>query len=266
MKVLIVDDEISAIEVLEKRLREVLGEGVTIFTARNGKDALEIVRDKHVEVMFLDVEMPGTNGLEIARQSKELYPKTNVILCTAYEKYALQAWDLFISGYIVKPATPEDIRKALDHLRTPVENRLVVRCFGNFEVFCRNEIVEFKRSGAKELLAYLIDRRGSSVNSGELCAMLRNDAEDPELKKANLRKYVMELKKTLSAIGHEGIFRHTRDNYSIYPAKLDCDFYRFLEGDADARKMFNGEYMVQYSWAERTIGLLEASRVEKWNL
>ena len=260
MKVLIVDDELSAIEVLGKRLREVLGDGAAIFTARNGHDALDIVRDKHVDVMFLDVEMPGTSGLEIARRSKELYPKTNVILCTAYEKYALQAWDLFISGYIVKPASPEDIRKALEHLRTPVEDRLVVRCFGNFEVFWRNEIVEFKRSGAKELLAYLIDRQGSSVSSGELCAVLRSDSEDPELKKANLRKYGMELRKTLSAIGFEDVFRHTRDNYSIYPAKLDCDFYRFLQGDPEARRMFNGEYMRQYSWAETTIGLLETAR------
>lgn len=260
MKVLIVDDEIGAVEVLQKRVREVLGEEAEIFTARNGRDALEIVRTEQTDVMFLDVEMPGMSGLEIAKLSKELYPKTNIIVCTAYEQYALKAWELFISGYIVKPASPEDIRRALEHLRTPVVEKLTVRCFGNFAVFHRGEIIKFGRSGAKELFAYLVNRRGSSVSSGELCSALQNNSQDAELKKANVRKYVMELRRTLSAIGFSDVLIHSRDNYSVDTAKLDCDFYRFLEGDDAARRMYLGEYMSQYGWAEDTVGLLETMK------
>lgn len=260
MKVLIVDDEIGAVEILEKRIREVLGEGAVIFSTRNGKDALSIVRDEQVDVMFLDVEMPGMNGLETARISKASYPKTNVVLCTAYEQYALKAWGLFISGYIVKPASADDIRNALDHLRTPVIEKLTVQCFGYFDVFFRDEIVKFKRSGAKEMLAYLVNVCGASVTGGELCEILREDAVNPELKRASVRKYAMEIRNALSNIGFDDILCHTRDNYYVNTSKLDCDYYHFLEGDSDARKMFCGEYMRQYSWAETTIGRLESMK------
>lgn len=261
MKVLIVDDEISAIEILERRVREVLEDNVTIFTTTDGEDALNIVKNEQVDVMFLDVELPGMSGLEIAKQSKANYPRTNVILCTAYEQYALQAWELFISGYIVKPATPEDIRKALDHLRTPVVETLTVKCFGYFDIFLRNEVIRFKRSGAKEMLAYLISVRGAGVTSGMLCEILRADEVNPDLKKASVRKYAQEIRSTLSNLGFDDVLLHSRDNYSVNISKLDCDYYRYLDGEPEARKMFNGEFMQQYSWAETTVGLLEAMRI-----
>ena len=260
MNFLIVDDETAAVEVLGKRLREVLGEDTQVFSAKSGRTALEVLKHEHVDVAFLDVEMPGMNGLELAKRIKEAWPKMNIIMCTAYEQYALKAWELFVSGYIVKPASPDDIRKALDHLRTPVVERLTVQCFGNFDVFLNGETVVFGRSGAKELFAYLVNRRGAGVSSGELSEVLRSEAVDPELKKASVRKYVMEIRKALSKIGFDDVLRHTRDSYSVYPERLDCDYYRFLEGDAAARSLYNGEYMNQYSWAEPTIGLLESMR------
>ena len=260
MKLLIVDDERSAVEVLCRRLREVLGDDVQLFTARNGRKALEAMRQEQPDIVFLDVEMPGMSGLEVAQQIKESYPKTNIIMCTAYEQYALKAWELFVSGYLVKPASPDDIKKALGHLRSPVVERLKVQCFGNFEVFLDGEIVAFGRRGAKELFAYLVNKRGAGVSSGELSEVLRSEAVDPELKKASVRKYVMEIRKTLSRIGFEDALRHTRDSYSIHPDRLDCDFYRYLEGDPVAVKLYNGEYMSQYGWAEPTIAMLEAMR------
>ena len=260
MNILIVDDEISAVEVLCKRVREVLGDEARTFSARNGRDALEILRMEQVDVLFLDVEMPGMSGLEIARRVKEEYPKTNVILCTAYEQYALKAWELYISGYLVKPAMPDDIKRALANLRTPVVEKLTVRCFGNFEVFHDGRILRFARSGAKELLACLVDRRGTALSSGELCAVLQGDSAEPDLQKASLRKYVMELRRVLAENGFADVLVHTRDNYAVNPARLDCDYYRFLEGDPAARMIYNGEYMKQYSWAESTTGLLESMR------
>ncbi|MBR0172417.1 MAG: response regulator [Lachnospiraceae bacterium] len=261
MKVLIVDDEISAIEILERRVRDVLGDSVIIFTATDGEEALRIVKKEQVDVMFLDVELPGMSGLEIAKQSKANYPRTNVILCTAYEQYALQAWELFISGYIVKPVSPEDIKKALDHLRTPVVEKLTVKCFGYFDVFFRDQAVKFKRRGAKEMLAYLVSVRGAGVTGGMLCEILHAEAIDPDLKKASVRKYAQEIRSSLSEIGFNDVLFHTRDNYSVNVSRLDCDYYRYLDGDRETRKLFNGEFMQQYSWAETTVGLLEAMRV-----
>ena len=195
---------------MERNLRKILGDTVGILTAQNGQ--------------------------ETARAIKQRYPTTNVIICTAHKDFAYKAWDLFISGYLLKPASIDSLREALDHLRTPIVEQLTVHCFGSFEVFYRGEIVRFPRRGAKELFAYLVD---------------------PELKKASIRKYVMELRRTFSALGLDDVLCHTRDNYFVNTARLDCDLYRFLDGDASARKLYVGEYMSQYSWAETTIGYIE---------
>lgn len=188
---------------------------------------------------------------------EKLYPTTNVIICTAHEHYAFKAWDLFISGYLLKPVSIERLRDALDHLRTPVVEQLTVRCFGSFEVFFRGNLVRFPRRGAKELFAYLVNRCGRGVSSGELCDVLRDEPVDPELKKASVRKYVMALRKSFAALGLEDVICHTRDNYFVNTRRLDCDLYRFLDGDPSAHKLYVGEFMSQYSWAENTIGILE---------
>ena len=198
---------------MERNLRKILGDTVGILTAQNGQEALQLLAKTTVNVVFMDV-----------------------IICTAHKDFAYKAWDLFISGYLLKPASIDSLREALDHLRTPIVEQLTVHCFGSFEVFYRGEIVRFPRRGAKELFAYLVD---------------------PELKKTSIRKYVMELRRTFSALGLDDVLCHTRDNYFVNTARLDCDLYRFLDGDASARKLYVGEYMSQYSWAESTIGYIE---------
>ena len=257
MKILLIDDEPVAREVMERNLRRILGDSAVILTAQNGQEALQLLAKTTVNVVFMDVIMPGSNGLETARAIKQRYPTTNVIICTAHKDFAYKAWDLFISGYLLKPVSIDSLRDALDHLRTPVVEQLTVHCFGPFEVFYRGEIVRFPRRGAKELFAYLVDRRGKGVSTGELCGVLWEDPVDPELKKVSIRKYVMELRRTFLQLGLDDVLCHTRDNYFVNTRRLDCDFYRFLEGDESARKLYVGEYMSQYSWAENTIGLLE---------
>ena len=257
MKILLVDDEPVALEAMTRNLRKVLGEEALILTAENGQDALNLLKKTSVSVVFMDIVMPGMNGLDAARTIKKLYPTTNVIICTAHEHYAFRAWDLFISGYLLKPVSVERLKIALDHLRTPVVERLTVNCFGSFEVFFRGDVVTFPRRGAKELFAYLVNCCGKGVSSGELCDVLRDEPVNPELKKASVRKYVMALRKTFSGLGLDDVVCHTRDNYYVNTKRLDCDLYRFLEGDDSARKLYAGEFMTQYSWAENTIGILE---------
>lgn len=257
MKLLLIDNEPNEREEMERNLRELLGDSALILTAQNEQEALALLEKTTVNVVFTEVTLPDIDGLETARTIKQRYPTTNVIIYTAHKDYAYKAWDLYISGYLLKPVSVESLRDALDHLRTPVVEQLTVHCFGPFEVFYRGEIVRFPRRGAKELFAYLVDRRGKGVSTGELCGVLWEDPVDPELKKASIRKYVMELRRTFSALGLDDVLCHTRDNYYVNTSRLDCDLYRFLDGDASARKLYVGEYMSQYSWAESTIGYIE---------
>jgi hypothetical protein len=71
-----------------------------------------------------------------------------------------------------------------------------------------------------------------------------------------VRKLVSDLKATLKEIGMEDVLIRNHRQLSIRPALLDCDYYRFLEGDMEAVNAYSGVYMEDYSWAEMTTGQL----------
>ena len=265
MRVLIIDDEPLAVQGLEKTVRRVLGEDAEIFTAQHWETAVEIAGAEAPDVVFLDIEMPGMSGLELAKRLKDVRPDTDIVFVTAYPEYSLDAWRLHVSDYLLKPADEDDVREALDNLRHPPANapaddsaRLRVQCFGNFEAFGPDgRPLVFKRSGAKELFAYLVARRGAGATLAELCGVLWDGEDDIEKRKPYLRTYFATLRKTLAGVGMADAVRHTRDSYAVDTRWLDCDYYRFLEMEPVAVNSYRSEFMSQYSWAEMFIGPLE---------
>ena len=230
------------------------------------EDVCGALSETLIDVAFLDIEMRGMSGLTMAKHLKQLRQETNIVLVTAYAEYALEAWKLYVSGYLLKPASAADVSKALSHLRIPLPQAepqpklLRVQCFGSFEVFCGSERVHFERSRAKELLAYLVSRRGASVSTGEICSVLWEDDNDLSRKKSLIRTCLVCLRKALRQFGLEEAVQHTRDAYSVNTALLDCDYYRFLELDPVALNSYQSEFMRQYSWAEPLIFPLEQLR------
>ena len=82
-------------------------------------EAVEYAKLNRVALAFLDIEMGTTNGLDVCRQLLEVNPRTNVVYLTAYSDYSLEAWDTGAIGFMVKPITPEGVRKQLGKLRYP---------------------------------------------------------------------------------------------------------------------------------------------------
>ena len=138
---------------------------------------------------------------------------------------------------------------------------LVVHCFGNFEVFHRGKPLDFKRSKTKELFAFLVDRNGARVTSGEICARLWEDETGDKQQKDYLRHLVMDLSQTLERIGESRVFVRTRSGYNIHPELLECDYYDYLNNVPYAVRAYQGEYMQQYSWAEERIGSLSKQKL-----
>ena len=106
--ILIVDDEPIALRSLKDILRL---EGYSVSTADNGQDAIEYVRNRHVDLMIVDLRMPGIGGLEVVRITNETSPDTEVVLLTAYgsTETAVEALRLRIHDYLLKPASPSKI-------------------------------------------------------------------------------------------------------------------------------------------------------------
>lgn len=259
MHILAVDDEELALGMLVDCTKEALPDA-EVHGFRKPNEALAYLRENACAIAFLDIEMRGMSGLELAKRIKDISADTNIIFVTGYSEYALDAFRVCASDYLLKPTTPEAIGQAITHLRTPVrpehKNRIRFQCFGNFEVFCDEKPLAFKRIKTKELLAYLVDRMGAGVTSGELLSVLWEDGLDTLSRRSNLRNLISDLKKALSEVDAENIIVKTGRTIAIDCRLVDCDYYDFLHRIPYAVNCYQGEYMAQYSWAEITTASL----------
>ncbi|HUE48536.1 MAG TPA: LytTR family DNA-binding domain-containing protein [Steroidobacteraceae bacterium] len=112
MKVLIVDDEPPARERLRSLLAEIADVEV-VGEAVNGHEALKETHDRAPDVVLLDVRMPGMDGLEAARHLNVLEEPPAVIFTTAYDQYAVEAFDANAVGYLLKPVRKEQLAASL---------------------------------------------------------------------------------------------------------------------------------------------------------
>lgn len=138
----------------------------------------------------------------------------------------------------------------------PPTGELAVKCFGYFEVFWRGRPLMFSRKQTKELLAYLVDRKGDACTSEEIATALWEEEDNLKNLKARIRILISDLRQTLRQIGREDLLIRRSGRVAILADGLDCDYYRMLKGDMDALNSYEGEYMIQYSWAEMTAGQL----------
>lgn len=262
MLIFVIDDEPKALHLLRNAVREAAPEA-ELLAFPSGTAALEALETERrkPDVIFTDIIMPELDGLALAVRLKIAIPETKLVFVTGYANYALDAYQLHAHGYIIKPAEPARIRAELEHLAAPAlepgrVDRLFVRCFGHFEVFWEGQPLRFQRHKTKELLAYLIDRRGAFCSAEEIIAGLWEEEHELKAAKHRLRNLSSDLRQTLREIGQESLLLHRRNQLAIVPERIDCDYYRMLNGDMDAVNRFRGEYMAQYSWAELTKGEL----------
>jgi len=258
MNIIGVDDRSSIVVTLEKMLGQIDPNGEHRFYT----DPLAVIDelDKPIEVAFLDVEMPGMSGIELARRIIARYPLCNIIFLTGYPEYTQLAFDIHASGYIMKPFSRKKLEDALVHLRyrsPDLSDRPVkVQCFGTFEVFVSGEAVKFTRQKSKELLAYLVDRRGAMCDMDMMIGNLEPELAADRASKSMIRTYLSDLAGTFEKLGIEDILVRTIGACGINTSLMDCDYYRFLDGDPYAVSRFTGEYMTQYEFAEETRAFL----------
>ena len=221
----------------------------TLLIAKFEIEAREIIEERQISLAF--IEIGDLKEIELAKSIIKKNPVVNIIFIADNEKFAYKAFDIFASGYIVKPITENIIKDNLEHLRFQLDystnNKVEVHCFGKFDVFVDGKPVKFLRSKSKELLAYLVDRKGTMCTSNDLLAILWEDKEPTKSLKQQLRNIISDLKKSLREVNGENIIIRENNEIGIDRDKIKCDLYDFLKGDPKALHSFNGEYMSQYS-------------------
>ena len=250
-----VDDEVLMLGALVAAIEE--SPDISQVNKFSGcEEALEFVNENPVDVAFLDINMRGMGGLALAEKIIAARPNCKIVFCTGYEEYAISAFKLHASGYLMKPVSCEDVQAEIDNIKGMRKKAklLTVNCFGNFEVYANNEKVMFKRLKSKELFAFLVDRNGAGMTAKQICAALFPDDTDDTKNAAYLRQLVLDLKNTLKSVGAESVLCHETPCYRVDTNLIKCDYISYLE---TGKPEFRGEYMMQYSWAEETCAMLQ---------
>ncbi len=266
LKVAAVDDERHALErfaAIISPMEEVELGG--LFD--DGDDLLTYVGFNPLDVVFLDIEMPGKNGLELAEDLLAVNPDILVVFATAYNQYAVEAFDLNALDYILKPISRERLDKTLARIyrrSRPAETaavtetaakRVYIQCFLSFEVWLNNQVITLNSTKARELLAFLVNKAGTPASWEQITEALWYDLD---YKKAhnNLYATVYRLRKWLAETGISRILECRRNSYRVLPGEFDCDWYEFEEAErvGDHTKMqllYKGRYMEEngYEWA-----------------
>jgi len=244
MRILVVDDEPLVLEDSVYTIKKAYP-SAEIVTAGNYSQALNAAKET-VDVAFLDIEMPGKSGMELAKELQRTNEQINIIFLTAYPQYALDAYQLLASAYLLKPVSEVDVKKVMSSLRYEVKEQMTVRCFGFFTAYYNGKEINFRREKEKELLAYLVARNGESASTEEICNALW--PEDAASKKDYYWKVLSELRKDLEKIGASNILICGKNSYYLDESMVSCDYFNYLDGIMDS---WNEQFMSQYGgWTE----------------
>ncbi|WP_291643619.1 response regulator [Clostridium sp.] len=168
IRIAVVDDEMHVLERFERMVLKIKElELCGLF--ETGEELLSYLEQNPLDAVFLDIEMPGVNGLQLSERILDMSEFIDIIFVTAFNQYAVEAFEVQAMDYILKPLTPERLLKTVKRLlktkSTAVRpQKTFIQCFGDFEVFLNGEALVWKNSKAKEVLAFLIHKRGISVN------------------------------------------------------------------------------------------------------
>lgn len=157
MKAIIIDDEPLARERLAALLSD-MGGCEIIAEGGNGIEALDLVQRCHPDILFLDIRMPGMDGLEVAKHLRQLPESPAVIFTTAYDEHALAAFDANAIDYLLKPIRAERLQaalvkannlsaargQALEHLETQKRRHVSGMAHGNLVLVNLEEVLYFQ--------------------------------------------------------------------------------------------------------------------------
>ena len=259
MKTIVVSNEALAIQKLIRETQNTHGlEIVGIF--QNALAALDYTESHQVDLVVLDVCVEETAGISLGHELRRENPDMMLIYIAEDQRYAMEAIQLHVAAYLVKPFSKEDLQYAVETARLlsgKRKKRIFARTFGYFDVFVDGKPIMFKSAKAKELLAFLIDRRGGIVTTDQMINALWEDRPNDELTQNLCSKLVKTLQNELKAHDAGDMLIVARGNRRVDTEMFECDLYDMLDGRGKVRDQYMGEYMLDYSWSEGRNALLD---------
>lgn len=273
MRAIMIDDEPLLLNYQKTIIEKV--EGFHLVGAYTSPAAAmrEITQTKP-EIVFLDIELMGENGLKAADQLLEQYPSLHVVFITGHSQYAVEAFEVQAIDYILKPLTQARLAKTYDRL-TGGKNRetQAVKCASiescdtlQFSDEHGHPIeVKWRTSKAKELFLFLLHHRGKSVSKDRILNHLWPEGSGKKVYN-QLYTTVYQIRNTLATHHIEIEIASKEDNYILYLHDVALDVDRFeheLESYGEiseanvaayqqTMQLYKGDYLEAsaYDWAE----------------
>ncbi len=234
LKAVIVDDEILVLNMLKNLLKteenvQIIGEYTSPRTA------LELIPELKPDLVFLDIEMPGINGIELAVQILDRMEHISIVFVTAYDKYAIEAFKLNAIHYILKPPGKEDIKqvilRAVKESRYYVETKtekVMVRLFGDISI--RDEsgksLVKWPTAKTEELFVLLVLHSQNGIDKWSIIEKLWPGSQTEKVEQV-LYTTVYRIKKSLEEAGIKAVIHNKLGRYTLHIENAWCDIHEF---------------------------------------
>ncbi|MBO9604688.1 MAG: response regulator [Paenibacillaceae bacterium] len=284
IRAIMIDDEAMALVALELALRQIEpGAAIDVLGKyRKVADAIGQTAGQKVDLIFLDIEMPGISGLDAVEPLLAVHPQAEIIFVTAYQQHAIDAFELNAMDYLLKPVAGERLRKSIDRFlarhrkaeadarstaetadrdgntRTePTDERLRLDVLGGLALYDRRgDLVSWRTKRAKELFAYLWHHRGAPVLRNRMLDELWPETPlDRAL--AHFHTTVYQVRGMLKQLGCPDSIAFADERYRLRSDCFICDEPRLAEKlkskrfDPETLSLYGGDYLEAdyYEWA-----------------
>lgn len=292
LRVVLIDDEPLILAHFEKLLSKI-GDINIVGTFINPYEGLENIEQNQPDIVFLDIEMPEINGVELAEIIQSRWPFVKIVFVTAHSGYAVKAFDLNAVDYLLKPVQIDRLRKTIERLREQLKNTTIyvnneemVCCFHSLQ-FKTFEVldVRWRTSKAKELFSFLLQHRGKPVSKSVLLDLFWPES-DWNKGFAHLYTTIYQIRQLLSSINFNIKIKSLDNNYilELNGVKVDVqDWEQEIEFLPPIREQtlsqylkvidaYRGNYLEEegYLWAEsererlRALWLSHATKVAEY--
>ncbi len=258
MRTILVENEPLMRQKLEEMLKGIREVNV-VGSFENAEKALEYAEENIVEFALLNTEMPEMDGLTLGRRLRDVRSGIVLIYITENRDRLADIIKMKADYCVLEPYSREDVVDAAERaklLSRRQQKFVTVKMFGRFDVFVNGSLLYFKNAKSKELLALCMDRCGGSVSMEEAVDKLWPERAYDEKVKRLYRKAVMNLQGALREKGITELFQTERGSCHISRGEVECDYFTYLIEPDKNSKMFQGEYLFDYSWGEETLANL----------
>lgn len=283
IKTAIIDDELPAIEELEYLLSPY--EQVRVENrCQDSRAALFYVTEGRPDLLFLDIDMPHLNGIELALKIQELVDGVTIVFVTAHTHYALEAFQAYPLDYILKPVDESRFSRTMDKVLERLgerrkaageEQAVRIHCFGSYEIISGNgqtKTIPLRSKKMKEIFAYLIQRFEKPVSREELLDRFFEGKKDKNAVNY-LHVIIYNLRNLLEEYGISRKQVLIDRDYSLSASPGCCDYIDFVRFIRDKKGInkhnvdhvetlidsYRGAYLEEedYTWAREEREWLE---------